>query len=142
MTPVRVLFVCTGNTCRSFMAERIANLRFGEAFAASSAGFQPQPPADAENAMWTLKKLFDIEASDHVPRDVRMVDVTTFDLAVAMDKQVASRFSEAFPNFPTDRLIAWRISDPYGDDLTEYARCSRSILRELSALVPNDEPNH
>jgi arsenate reductase len=38
----RVLFLCTGNSCRSQMAEAIVNARLGEAWQAVSAGTHPQ----------------------------------------------------------------------------------------------------
>lgn len=37
----RVLFLCTGNSCRSQLAEAIVNARLGETWAAVSAGTQP-----------------------------------------------------------------------------------------------------
>lgn len=37
----KILFLCTGNSCRSQIAEAIVNARFGEAWQAVSAGTKP-----------------------------------------------------------------------------------------------------
>jgi len=130
----RVLFACTGNTCRSLMAEFIARKKFGVIIEVSSAGFCPQAPRDAENAIYTLKTLLNIDASGHVPRDIRVINVDSFDLVVAMDSSVAKQIRERFPTYPVQRVLKWRINDPWGDNLAEYQRCARAIFAELKNL--------
>lgn len=41
MTKQKILFLCTGNSCRSQLAEAIVNARYGETWEAFSAGTQP-----------------------------------------------------------------------------------------------------
>jgi len=130
----QVLFICTGNTCRSVMAEFIARKYFGKIVTVCSAGFRPQVAEDAENAIYTLKKLLGIDASRHRPRDIHEIDVHSFDLVVTMDGQVAKQFKEKFKNYPLERLAIWKIKDPWGDDLTEYEQCARKIYAELKRL--------
>jgi protein-tyrosine-phosphatase len=75
----RVLFVCTGNTCRSVLAEYLGRRFHGESFTFESAGTRPQDAADAENAVHTLRKTFDIDASAHPPRNIRDLNLTAFE---------------------------------------------------------------
>ena len=130
----RVLFACMGNTCRSVMAEFIARKKLGGVLEVSSAGFCPQAPQDAENAIHTLKVTFDIDASGHEPRDVRSINIESFDIVVAMDSRVARRIKEVFPAYPVERLVTWQIDDPYGDDLADYQRCAQAISVHLKKL--------
>lgn len=130
----RVLFVCTGNTCRSVMAEYIARRRFYKQLEVASAGIDPGAVDDAANAIYTLQRC-DIDASGHRPRNVKDVNVADYDLIVAMDNYVAQEIGRLFPILQSERIMRWKINDPYGDDLEEYDRCAKFIHRELRRLV-------
>lgn len=130
----RILFVCSGNTCRSVMAEYIARCRFNNRVEAASAGVRPGSPEDASNAIFTLKQVR-IDASAHIPRDLRHVDLSDFDLIVTMDNHVAQELKRLYPELADSRITKWRIKDPYGDDLAEYRSCSEVICRQLKVLL-------
>lgn len=128
--PPSLLFVCTGNTCRSVMAEALARRRFGDSVRVSSAGLRPQQAADAKNAIDTLKFEFGLDASGHVPRDVRGLDLEAIDCVVAMDKTIATQLRAL-----TKRdIVVWEIDDPWGDDLYQYKQCALRIMQQVSRL--------
>ena len=128
--PKSLLFVCAGNTCRSVMAEALARRRFGEAVKVASAGLRPQQPTDAKNAIETLKAEFGLDASGHVPRNIRDLDIGAFDHVIAFDKSIAKQLK----NVPKDKLITWQIDDPWGDDPSEYRRCALKIMQQVGTL--------
>ena len=134
-----MLFVCTGNTCRSVLAEYIGRRFCGEAFAFESAGIQPQPPSDSENAVYTLRNTFDIDASGHQPRDVRAIDLAKFTLVVAFENNVATVVRGL--GVPESQLQVWAVRDPWGGNLAEYDQAALEIRRKLSEFCKSGR-NH
>lgn len=126
---VSILFVCAGNTCRSVMAEALARRRFGGSARIESAGLRPQPAGDARAAIDTLRSLFGLDASGHVPRAVASVDLDAFDLVVAMDRGVA----DSLPVVGDGNLMVWDIDDPW-DEPSRYPACARAIDEAVSRL--------
>jgi protein-tyrosine-phosphatase len=130
---IRILFVCTGNTCRSVFAEYIARHRFGDVIEAASVGVRPQTAVDAASAIETLKEL-GIDASGHQPRGLDEVDPEAFDRVVTLEPYVARKFKAKFPCFPEDRLTKWNINDPW-DDPAAYKGCAEKIYAQLRAFL-------
>lgn len=126
---VSILFVCAGNTCRSVMAEALARRRLGGRARVESAGLRPQAAGDARAAIDTLRSLFGLDASGHVPRAVASVDLDAFDLVVAMDRGVA----DSLPVVGDGKLIVWDIDDPW-DEPSRYPACARAIEEAVSRL--------
>jgi arsenate reductase len=80
--PVRVLFICLGNSYRSKMAETFANAYGSDIVEAHSAGFMPakQPSLGARRLM--LEKGLDMAESE--PRRWNQNDLDTCDLIINM----------------------------------------------------------
>lgn len=125
-----LLFVCTGNTCRSVLADFLARRRFGDSVNVSSAGLRPQHADDAQNAIYTLKVEFKLNASGHQPRDVRGLDLDMIDHVVAMDKSIAKELG----TLTKRNIVVWEIDDPWGDDLNQYKQCALRIMQQVSRL--------
>lgn len=130
-THLQLLFVCQGNTCRSAIAEALAHKKIGDIVKVSSAGLKPQPASDAAMAIETLKNLFQIDASSHVPRSMADLNLEQYDYVVAMDKHVAKHLT----SITAGRLIVWNIPDPWGLDELQYKDTALRINQEVSKLA-------
>ncbi len=127
-----VLFVCTGNTCRSPMAAAIANdlaKKHGvNGFVAVSAGlFAEEGAAMSEGARRALAAL-SVEIPTHAARNVcaELVECadTVVGLTAAHAMQLMLRYPEAAPKIVT---LPMDISDPYGADDDAYLTCAKQL---------------
>jgi protein-tyrosine-phosphatase len=101
----RVLFVCTGNTSRSVLAEYLGRKFCDDVFTCESAGIRPQRAEHASNAVFVLRQAFGMDASAHQPRDVRGLDLCGFDLIVAIEDNAAAVVREL--GVPESKLQVW-----------------------------------
>lgn len=102
----RVLFLCTGNSARSQMAEALLPLIAGDHFEAYSAGTHPVGlnPAAIE-AMGELG----VDISDRRSKHVSEFSGQQFDYVIT----VCDRAKESCPVYPqTSRLLHWSFDDP------------------------------
>ena len=127
-----ILFVCTGNTCRSVLAEYLGRKFCGDVFTFESAGIRPPHAEAASNAVFVLRQTFGIDASGHMPRDVRGLDLSVFDLIVAIENNAADVVRKL--GVPESKLEVWPIRDPWGGDLTEYEQVALNIRKRLTKL--------
>lgn len=126
----RVLFICCGNTCRSVFAKHIGRHLFGGRAHFESAGLCPQQAEDAQMAIKTLKERYGIDASGHMPCDVRYVSLSSYDLIVALESDVATELE-----IPASvKFESWAVDDPYGRP-EEYVSCSQVVERKLQDLM-------
>jgi protein-tyrosine phosphatase len=128
----RILFVCTGNTCRSPMAEALARDR---GLAAESAGVAAQRgDGAAPYAVRALRQARGLDLEGHAPRDVTDVALPRFDRVVAMDTTVARQVRTEH-GVGADVLVTWTIPDPYGGSMADYRLCLEQIDAALDRLL-------
>lgn len=130
--PSRVLVLCTGNSCRSIMAEAVFRELGGERVAVSSAGSQP---AGAVNPR-TIEVLDEAGIGHEWARSKSMTEFLDqeFDHVLTVCDDAA----EACPTFPGPAVRThWSIPDPAGARGTseEQLAVYRATLADLRQRI-------
>lgn len=116
---VSVLFLCTGNSARSQMAEALIRARSGGAVEALSAGSHPKPLHP--NAARVMRAEYGIDLSGHASKHLDSFTERRFDWVISL----CDRVREVCPEFPgRPETIHWNVPDPaagHSDDDASYA---------------------
>lgn len=136
--PKRVLFLCTGNSARSQMAEGLLRHTAGDRFVVASAGVAPTRVRP--EAIQVMREI-GIDISHQHSKSVDDFLGREFDYVIT----VCDNANEQCPVFPgnTNR-IHWSFDDPAaveGDELTRVAMFRRvrdEILHRLQSFVRDD----
>ena len=139
--PETVCFVCSGNTCRSPMAEAALNFLGGGKYRALSAGTSAcGGDGIARNAEEALKNAGipstgSHDYKNHRSRQITYSDIVNCDKIVAMTGRHRIQLISAFPE-AANKIIAMPsdIPDPfmYGEEV--YEKCLSMIVDGLSEL--------
>lgn len=130
-SPVRVLFVCTGNSARSIMAEALLRRNGGDRFEVHSAGTEPR----GVNPL-TLRVLADsgIDASWARSKSVDEYRGQTFDYVIT----VCDQARQVCPVFPgVHESLHWGYEDPAEASGTDEERLAvfRRVFLAMSERV-------
>ncbi len=144
--PVNILFVCSGNTCRSPLAEAISRRMFDVAgrsdITVSSAGTQAWDGSSASDGSILVGLERGLDLSGHRSRMLTAEIVEGSDLVLAMSDQHVARVKELSPGANVHLLAGFAsgepgrtVQDPFGGDLDSYRETVDDLERELSGLL-------
>ncbi len=122
-----VVFVCTGNTCRSPMAEGMFNFS-GKNAIAISAGLCVTDNVAEEKAIKTAAEL-GADIKNHMPRQIEFDMIENADLVITMTKSHKQSLPDRENIYTLAELAGENtdVADPYGGDIEVYRKCGKQI---------------
>ena len=130
---MKVIFVCTGNTCRSPLAEGYLSSKNISGLTVCSRGiYADSSPVSENSAKTALKYGFDISA--HISKPITEDDLDA-DFFICM----SDSHKELVLQYPVESqrvfVLSGGIPDPFGGDLTVYDICANRIFDAIDNLL-------
>ena len=130
----RVLFLCTGNSARSQMAEGILRKIGGDRYEVFSAGTHPK---GVHPLSIQVMHEIDVDITNQMSKDVSVFQGQQFDYVIT----VCDRAKQACPVFPSSTPIHWGFDDPaeargeHATQIKTFRRVRDEIASRLRLFV-------
>ncbi|MBR6509913.1 MAG: ribosomal protein S18-alanine N-acetyltransferase [Clostridia bacterium] len=134
---MNILFVCTGNTCRSPMAEGYLESKNIDGLSVRSRGLAANGEDISENSKAVLAEI-GIDMTDYISEPLTQSDLLWADKIYCMSlshKTAVSMFASKDKVF----VLGDGISDPFGSDLETYRKCRDEIINAIDLLIDEGE---
>ncbi len=147
----KIMFVCTGNICRSAMAhqymqKKLYDLKREEEIVVSSCGTSAQNGALSTKYAIEVMKKYDVDMTLHIATNMFDIDIENYDLILCMTLQHKYNILTFYPKlkgkvFTLKEYIAGNdegnidIDDPWGYGIEIYTACAKEVVECVDKLL-------
>jgi len=136
-----IAFVCTGNTCRSPMAEGIFNKQAEEkglnvrAVSFGMAAVTGMPPS--KNAVEVCREI-GVDLSGHKSHFIYDFEIADFEKIYCMSQEHAMILTQSIA-YPPEKIEVLNVADPYGGGVEIYRMCRDIIVTCVDEIIRSYE---
>ena len=133
---MKILFICTGNTCRSPMAEALMKKKCPDKYDTeiSSCGLCAFSGDSATPESIAVMQDYGIDLSSHRARPFNAYMADAYDIFCVMTENHATALSQIIPKEKI-LILGGGIPDPYGLGIDAYKKCANLIDKAIATLL-------
>ena len=147
---IKIMFVCTGNICRSpmahyYMQKKVKDLGIENNFLISSCGtYAITGEKVTQNAIIAMAD-YDVSLENHRATDINDIDIENYDYIITLTTNHKEHIKYYYPKlankiytlkeFANPNIVYKDIDDPWGLNLTVYKSCAQEIVESVDILI-------
>lgn len=156
---MNIMFICTGNICRSAMAhhlleKRLKDLKIENVKVYSCGVNAYNGEKSTWEAKYVMKNYYDVDLENHRATNIKNSNIKEMDLILCATKYHKKDVLELYPElngkvFTMKEYVKYDephhdkidIKDPWGYDKETYLECSKEISRCIELLIEKIKEN-